>query len=128
MKEEWRSVLCRTYEVSSLGRVRRAKPDRMGRCSFKVLKPWPQRGGYLQVRLCIGHKTQTWLVHQLVATAFFGARRGLEVNHRDGNKTNNAIDNIEWVTSSENARHALRTGLRKYKAGGKYARVVPYAG
>ena len=95
-----------TYEVSSNGRVRNKKTD-------KILKPSDVKG-YRRVVLCdeLGHHPKT--VHRLVADTFYdGDHSGLEVNHIDGNKSNNFIANLEWCTSSENRRHAFRTGLQK---------------
>ena len=52
-------------------------------------------------------------MHRTVAIHFIGYREGLEVNHIDGNKGNNRVDNLEWVTRSENQIHAIKMGLRK---------------
>jgi hypothetical protein len=59
-------------------------------------------------------KRSNQLVHRLVAQAFIGfIDRGFEVNHKDGDKTNNCVSNLEIVTRSENCTHAIRTGLSK---------------
>lgn len=102
--EEWRDVLgYPNYEVSSLARVRRKGSD-------KCLSYGLNRKGYLDVHLPGAHR----LVHCLVAEAFICPRpKGLFVNHIDGDKTNNKPENLEWVTSSENMKHALRIGLAK---------------
>lgn len=68
--------------------------------------------GYVQVELSIQGKGKNFLVHRLVAETFIENNNNLpEVNHKDGNKENNSVENLEWVTSSENQLHAYATGL-----------------
>lgn len=68
--------------------------------------------GYYQINLCINGKCKTYMFHRLMAEAFIDNSTNLPcVNHIDGNKLNNALDNLEWTTYSENSKHALRTGL-----------------
>ena len=68
--------------------------------------------GYLQVALWKNNKGSTKHVHRLIAEHFLPRLDGKDfVNHKDGNKLNNHVDNLEWVTKSENAIHALETGL-----------------
>ena len=70
---------------------------------------------YLQVSLWKNNVGKTHYVHRLVAEAFIPNPLNLpEVNHKDGNKHNNSVDNLEWVDSSGNSYHAVRTGLRTY--------------
>lgn len=93
------------YEVSSDGKVRNKKTGR-------ILKPQLVKG-YERVVLSKGNVTKPATVHRLVAGTFFdGDHEGLHVNHIDGNKTNNFIGNLEWVTPGENLKHAYDTGLR----------------
>lgn len=79
---------------------------------FKKLKKKIQRNGYEAVTLQVGNKKRTRLVHRLVMLSFLGESEK-EVNHIDGVKNNNKIQNLEYVTKSENLRHAYRTGLAK---------------
>lgn len=75
--------------------------------------------GYYQINLCIDGKCKTYMFHRLMAKAFIDNPTDLPcVNHIDGNKLNNSIDNLEWTTYSENTKHALRIGL-KHPAKGK---------
>lgn len=68
---------------------------------------------YVQVNLYREGGAKHHLVHRLVAAAFLGRVEGYEVNHRDGVKTNNAVENLEIVSTDENRRHAKLTGLLK---------------
>ena len=96
------------YQVSNLGRVKSFLFSRSG----KIMKLDVVAVGYARVHFQF--KT-TWLVHRLVATAFIPNPLGLPVvNHKDGNKLNNAVSNLEWATYSDNMRHSWRN-LQIYK-------------
>lgn len=75
---------------------------------------WPQSDGYLSVHLYKGGD-HTFLVHRLVMFAWGTPKPSPlhEINHRDGNKLNNHISNLEWVTPTQNTHHAIALGLRK---------------
>jgi len=83
------------------------------RCGkVKLLKQTTMPKGYKVVTITHKQKSFNFLVHRLVAKYFIGEPdEKLTVNHKDGNKQNNNVDNLEWVTQLENARHARRTGL-----------------
>lgn len=101
-KELWKVVdNWPDYEISSGGKVRR---------SGRLLRPQISGSGYLFVTLCGLGKKKMSQVHQLVALAFCGY--GREVNHMDGDKHNNSAANLEWVTRSENQRHAADIGRK----------------
>lgn len=113
--EEWRAVVGYEgwYSVSNLGRVRREQPYHNTHTG-RLLSPSPNRRGYLRIALWCNDRGKTTEIHTLVAAAFLGPRPlGLDVNHKDGLKTNNYADNLEYVTRSENLRHALRLGLSR---------------
>lgn len=120
MQEEWKVVsgYDGRYEVSNLGRIRSYSNARWGnKAEAKIMKVKQIPVGYLQVNLYKPHgggKADSGLIHRLVAEAFIPNPAKLPVvNHKDGNKTNNCADNLEWVTASENSFHAVRTGLKK---------------
>lgn len=97
------------YEVSDLGNVRNKKTK-------KVLKQRMDMYGYLKVTLSKNNKPKTFLVHRLVATAFIpNPLDKPQVNHKDTDKTNNCVSNLEWSTHKENISHAVNNGLGKYK-------------
>lgn len=119
--EEWRSVsgFEDKYQVSNLGRLR-TLGNRIyhSRCNynqrqtkiheFSNLNQW----GYISVGLWKDGKCSQRMLHRLVAEAFIPNPDNLPfVNHIDGNKRNNCVENLEWVTAKENAQHAIRTGL-----------------
>ena len=118
------------YSVSNKGTVMRTsrrtpwKKCPIGRASRaapfvpSICKAFINRGGYYQVRIGpIGHQ-KTVCVHRLVALAFCDNPHSLDsINHIDGDKTNNNSSNLEWITQSDNIRHAIATGLQVVKCG-----------
>lgn len=100
------------YEISSFGRVKSLwfKNNRALIRRDKIMRLNLDNYGYPIVK--VGGKTHT--VHRLVATAFLGGMTpSLTVNHKDGDKTNNRVGNLEWVTLGANHAHAFKLGLRK---------------
>ena len=110
MTEIWRKLEdFSNYEVSSLGRVRNIKTGR-------ILKLFVRNDGYHHVGLYLNGKQKYQLIHRLVAITFIpNPENKREVNHIDGDKTNNRVSNLEWSTRSENVSHAFRTGLNSGK-------------
>ena len=77
------------------------------------MQPAPDKDGYLRIALYDGdHKAHTLKVHRLVAKAFIDNPGSLpQINHKDGNKANNHVGNLEWCDQSHNMKHAVRMGL-----------------
>lgn len=101
------------YGVTSTGLVW-AYP-KASRLKGRLLKQAIDRGGYAYVGLYKDGKTTKLKVHRLVAQAYLVACDKPHVNHKDGNKLNNNVSNLEWVTPKENKIHAFATGITKMK-------------
>lgn len=118
-REEWKDVegYEGIYQVSNLGRlksleriVHSKKWDR--REPSKILSPPQLKSGYLIASLHKEGKTKSVLLHRLIAKAFIPNPNNLpQVNHKDGNKQNNMIDNLEWVSAQDNIIHAYTNNL-----------------
>ena len=100
-KTEWREVKeYNHYEVNQFGEIRH-------RIRKKILKP-RINNGYQYVNFKINGKNINFSVHRIVANAFIPNPNGYtEVNHKDYNRSNNCVDNLEWVSSSQNKYHAF---------------------
>ncbi len=104
------------YEVSDTGQVRRIRTVQ-GSPEGRILRP-KARGGYLRARLRVAGRDQLKSIHRLVAVAFIPNPQAKPcVNHLDGNKENNRVDNLEWCTHKENSRHASTMGLLSDRRG-----------
>jgi len=115
--ETWRPVPGAEgyYSVSDLGRVR-SEPlaaRALGKQRGKVLKTSADSKGYLWFRIMIpGLPPRSTKVHRAVAAAFLGPpQAGMQVNHKNGNKQDNRLENLEYVTCAENIRHCWQNGL-----------------
>jgi hypothetical protein len=127
-KEEWRPIVGYEglYEVSNKGRVKSlAKSWLNGRKNSNVftknetiLKKYIQKNGYERIVLRSNNTKKDLLVHRVVAITFIpNPNNKPAVNHIDGNKLNNNIYNLEWVTYKENSKHSFITGLNKGPVG-----------
>lgn len=115
MAEIWKEIegTSGAYLVSNLGRVKSLN-FRMQKGVEKVMTGGRDEKGYMTVTIAVlkGRKTQK--IHRLVAKAFIPNPNNLpEVNHINGDKTNNCVDNLEWTTRKGNMAHANRTGAMK---------------
>lgn len=134
MTEIWKNIKdFEDYQVSNLGRVKSLKFGKERFLKFKKDK------GYLRVGLFNKkQKNIKKLVNVLVAEAFLDKNnfkymsyeekdkiKKLEVNHKDGNKLNNCVENLEWFTKSYNQKHSYIIGLKKPKKGSENYRSKP---
>lgn len=126
--ESWKQVVGfeGLYEVSDCGLVRRAldAPTAWRSCIStwpgKILSPCLNTSGYPSVCLRNGKKQAKLEVHRLVAAAFLGPKPpSTEINHKDGDKTNNRVSNLEYVTHYENMIHAQEMNLFRPKEIGR---------
>lgn len=108
MQEQWKSIEeASNYEISNLGNVR-------NKTTLQVLKGRITKSGYYQVSIKINetNKFSNRYIHRLVAQYWIdNPENKREVNHKDGNKLNNNINNLEWITSAENQKHRHSIGI-----------------
>jgi hypothetical protein len=119
LTEQWRPVIgFGGYEVSDLGRIRRHCRSAKHRGRIIYRKWCFNTSGYVHVGLGRDGKTITRPVHHLVAEAFLGSRPpGKQINHKNGEKGDPRLSNLEYVTPSGNTQHAYDTGLIKHPRG-----------
>lgn len=114
--EYWKPVLgWPQYAVSSCGQIKRILPAK-GATLNRILQPViHHKTGYKYVSLGHAGISRSYTVHRLVAKAFFGQPPTAkhECNHRNGNKLDNRIKNLEWVTHAENGMHSYKMGMTK---------------
>ena len=131
-EEEWRDVdgWGGKYMVSNIGRVyskRRMRTTRVFKMEVGgiILKNITTKAGYQVVPLHNDGKRCLAKVHRLVATAFIPIVDGMNIiNHKDGDKSNNLVANLEWCNQLHNNIHALKTGLRVNAHGEKASQCL----
>lgn len=100
------------YEAADIGLIR-SRPRNGTTSEFHILRPEKTRQGRLQVTLSKGNARTRFRIHQLIAITFIpNPELKPEINHKDGNPLNNNVENLEWCTKSENAKHAIKRKLR----------------
>lgn len=126
MKEIWKTIeKYPDYMVSNFGRVKRKGNANLRK--EKILKTSKNSGGYLKVVLSKKGHTKTFFVHRLVALSFLPNPNNYpQINHKDENKENNRIDNLEWCTSKYNSNYGTvkeRT-VKSLKSKGIYNKLA----
>lgn len=108
------------YQVSNLGNVKALPKSRnlylggVRHWPEMILKPSQDRSGYLIVTLTNKSGRKRWLIHRIVAVTFIdNVEQKPQVNHLNGIKNDNRLENLEWATISENMKHAFATGLKQ---------------
>lgn len=110
VKEEWRTIPgFEDYAVSDLGRIKRIRAGGPNAKVGRILSPGSNGNGYRIASLSVHGKTKYAQVHRLVMLAFVGqCPAGMEVNHKDSVRHNNALVNLEYCTKGDNERHKSR--------------------
>jgi len=127
-QEEWKDIPNweGRYQASNLGRIKSFytyKNHRIYKNSVKkrIMMQFFNNKKYLNCHLSNTHKSKFVKVHRLVAKAFIqNPENKPEVNHKDGVKWNNVLDNLEWSTTAENVQHSYDTGLNQGRKGEKH--------
>lgn len=102
----WKNYI-EKYDINEYGEIKNHITNR-------ILKPKKNHRGYLYYGVSIKGKYKDIIIHRAVAETFIPNPNNLpQVNHKDGNKLNNCVDNLEWVTAKENMIHATKMGLNK---------------
>lgn len=138
--EEWRDIkgFETLYQISNYGRLKSIGKNNKSKNNNKTIirKTFPNHKGYLSCIIYNNIGKYSVRIHRLVAENFIdNPLSKKQVNHIDGNKQNNRIDNLEWCTNSENQIHAYRNGLEKprfqkkvnqYDLDGNYIQTFEY--
>ena len=114
MKEEWKDIKGYEgyYQVSNLGNIKSFIYFNGHEYIYRERILKPQNNRYLTVRLAKNKKVKQYTIHRLVAEYFISNEdKKPYVNHKDGNKYNNRVDNLEWCTAKENTQHAYNNNL-----------------
>ena len=115
IQPKWKDIVGyeNEYQINQFGEIRTLK-DSPKLKKYDVLKPQiSKRNGYVYQMLYKNGKEKLLRVHRLVAMAFLPNPNNLpQVNHKDGNKQNNSVDNLEWCEQSYNMKHAYKNGLQ----------------
>lgn len=114
--ENWKDIpnYENLYQISDLGRIKSLY-------SNKILKPSFDKFGYARFSATKNKVQKTLRIHRIVMDVFSPSKIKMQVNHIDGDKTNNRLNNLEWCTDSENKLHAYANGLMT--GGNEYSKI-----
>lgn len=107
-------IVSNTGRIKSIARIVERSRNGMMPVKERELSQYIDRYGYMCVSLQKDGQRKTRTVHRIVLESFNYNPDGLQVNHKDGNKFNNNLSNLEWVTPKENIEHAEKMGLRSH--------------
>lgn len=111
MKEIWKDSIVPGFEISNKGRIKNAKTKR-------IIIPEPEEKGYLRLSRYINGTKKHYSVHRMVAIAFIpNPHNKPQVDHIDGDNTNNNVNNLRWCSNKENAKwhwEKIRKALKEY--------------
>lgn len=117
MQEIWKDIKGyeELYQVSNLGRVKSLPKSGKNNAILKerILKLRINDNGYCIVDLYKNKSRKVKKVHRLVMESFIGENKYLDIKHKDGNKQNNKLENLEYCTRQENMIHAVKNGLSR---------------
>lgn len=111
--EQWKTIEgFENYEVSNQGRVKRKASFKFGKLYEEKIMKYRYHNGYQIINLFKNKESKTFAIHTLVAKAFLkNPDKKRTVNHKDGVKSNNFVENLEWATHKENNKHAIEKTL-----------------
>lgn len=117
--EEWRDIPGweGLYQASNYGQIKSCRRSKLMTINYSKL-------GYGRISMRKGGRLYTKNIHRLIIQAFLGEKPGYEVNHKDLNKANNRIENLEYVTRSQNMKHAYEMGARSLTVFNRISRQV----
>ena len=122
MKEIWKDIpSLNGYQASNLGNIRSLNYHKTGK--IKELSKYSTNFGYLAVKITQNGIGRRYLVHRLVLITFKGEKENKEINHIDGNKHNNCVNNLEWCTRRENILHAYKNKLKVARSGSNHPKA-----
>lgn len=108
-KEEWREIIWYEsyYKISNLWNIKSFKKGKWWLGDGRLLKPCLWKIWYMVINLCKNNKVKQYYMHQLLAKMFISnIDNRVEVNHKNGIRSDNSLDNLEWCTHSENIKHS----------------------
>jgi hypothetical protein len=123
--EEWKDIQGYEglYQVSSYGNVKRIFYHKNN--SNTILRPAKDSDGYLRCMLCKNGIKKTHKVHRLVAESFIPRNEHCEVNHKNGIRDDNRVENLEWATRLNNMRHSIQVLGKKGTLTGRFSKNHP---